>query len=186
MQTILSLGAVLIRGRGHCRYRHPNLVTLMGYSASPGCPRCLIYEFVPNGTLEDALETGFGATVGLPWMARISIALDTARGLAYLHTAVKDRPLVHRDVKRCVTSCMFLSHCHVLTTCSANVLLDLSFRAKVGDFGLARALNEVNTQYRSQTHRVVGTSGYIAPEYYHGTITTKLDTYAFGVVSVAW
>ena len=64
------------------------------------------------------------------------------------------------------------------------MLLDLSFRAKVGDFGLARALNEVNTQYQSQTHRVVGTSGYIAPEYYHGTITTKLDTYAFGVVSI--
>lgn len=67
---------------------------------------------------------------------------------------------------------------------SANVLLDLSFRAKVGDFGLARALNEKGqTLFQSQTHRVVGTSGYIAPEYYHGTITTKLDTYAFGVVS---
>ena len=60
-----------------------------------------------NGTLEDALEIGFGgkdkstdSVVGLPWMARISIALDTARGLSYLHTAVKDKPLVHRDVKR--------------------------------------------------------------------------------------
>lgn len=82
----------------------------MGYSASPRCPRCLIYEFVTNGTLEDALEVGFGGkdksaarekpAVGLPWMARISIALDTARGLAYLHTAVRGKPLVHRDVKR--------------------------------------------------------------------------------------
>lgn len=83
----------------------------MGYSASPGRPCCLIYEYVTNGTLEDALEIGFvgkersatrkeKAVVGLPWMARISIALDTARGLSYLHTAVRDQPLVHRDVKR--------------------------------------------------------------------------------------
>lgn len=83
----------------------------MGYSNSSKCPRCLIYEFVTNGTLEDALEVGFGGKdkltakkekqgVGLPWMARISIALDTARGLAYLHSAVRDKPLVHRDVKR--------------------------------------------------------------------------------------
>lgn len=87
----------------------------MGFSATPHCPCCLIYEFVPNGTLEDALETGFGVKdksidknrygVGLPWMARISIALDTARGLSYLHTAVEDKPLVHRDVKRCVIYC---------------------------------------------------------------------------------
>lgn len=69
--------------------------------------------------------------------------------------------------------------------CSANVLLDLSFRAKVGDFGLVRAIGEdpSNQFNQSQTARIVGTSGYIAPEYYRGTITTKLDTYAFGVVS---
>ena len=67
--------------------------------------------------------------------------------------------------------------------CSANVLLDLSFRAKVGDFGLARAIGGEHAQMASaQTVRVVGTSGYIAPEYFRGTITTKLDTYAFGVV----
>lgn len=68
---------------------------------------------------------------------------------------------------------------------SANVLLDLSFRAKVGDFGLARAIGEVSSSNIRQSHtaRIVGTSGYIAPEYYRGLITTKLDTYAFGVVS---
>ena len=63
---------------------------------------------------------------------------------------------------------------------SANVLLDLSFRAKVGDFGLARPLDQEQDQTR--TARVVGTSGYIPPEYYRGVITTKMDTFGFGVV----
>lgn len=62
---------------------------------------------------------------------------------------------------------------------SANVLLDLSFRAKVGDFGLARPLHDISD---TRTSRVVGTSGYIPPEYYRGTITTKMDSFAFGVV----
>ena len=63
---------------------------------------------------------------------------------------------------------------------SANVLLDLSFRAKVGDFGLARPLVEKED---NRTSRVVGTSGYIPPEYYTGFITTKMDAFSFGVVS---
>ena len=214
-----------------CRFRHPNLVTLIGYSSSPGKDKCLIYEFLPNGTLEEALEIGVrrwmgttcykrnqktlqsilwwivavvawkgydnnactsqlggGATLNtksgsirLPWMCRLSIACDTARGLAYLHTADRNHPLVHRDVKRCAGLCTFLLfHGHV-SSCSANVLLDLSFRAKVGDFGLARGLREEEEEAR--TARVVGTSGYIPPEYYRGVITTKMDTFGFGVVS---
>ena len=63
--------------------------------------------------------------------------------------------------------------------CSANVLLDLSFRAKVGDFGLALPLEE---KKEARTARVVGTSGYIPPEYYRGIITTKMDTFGYGVV----
>ena len=113
------------------RFRHPNLVTLIGYHNSRDM-KCLIYELLPNGTLEDALEIGvsshaFAQTIyswsltlflsqlentthnsstnrsdgiRLPWMCRLSIATDTARGLAYLHTADKQNPLVHRDVKR--------------------------------------------------------------------------------------
>ena len=60
------------------------------------------------------------------------------------------------------------------------MLLDLSFRAKVGDFGLARPLDEEHDE--KQTARVVGTSGYIPPEYYRGVITIKMDTFGFGVV----
>lgn len=69
-------------------------------------------------------------------------------------------------------------------------MLDLSFHAKIGDFGLVRAIGGYQPDptshgiHQSQTARIVGTSGYIAPEYYRGIITTKLDTYAFGVVSI--
>lgn len=64
---------------------------------------------------------------------------------------------------------------------SANVLLDLSFRAKVGDFGLALPLED---KKEARTARVVGTSGYIPPEYYRGVITTKMDTFGYGVVNM--
>ena len=128
-------------------------------------------------------STGGKAKMGLvrlPWMCRISIATDTARGLAYLHTADKV-PLVHRDVKRWA-SVINLGLCYWFVWCSANILLDLSFRAKVGDFGLARALQESDGQNR--TVHVMGTSGYIPPEYYRGEITTKMDSFSFGVVCV--
>eukprot|EP00731_Ephydatia_muelleri_P017171 Em0010g269a len=150
------------------KYRHPNLVVLLGYHSSPSL-KALVYECLPNGTLEDALQTGLqrhareariNTCIHLPWMSRISIATDTARGLVYLHTADKE-PLVHRNVK------------------SASILLDMSFRAKLSDFGQACALKEDGS---TQAHTVMETSGYFPPEYYRGEITTRMDTYSFGVV----
>ena len=83
----------------------------------------------------------------------------------------------------------------LLFVCSANILLDLAYRAKVGDFGLARCLGGTESKApvsgsrlyqgkeESRTVNIVGTSGYIPKEYLHGIITPKMDVYAFGVVS---
>ncbi|XP_065920789.1 uncharacterized protein [Dysidea avara] len=142
------------------RYRHPNLLTLMGFCAESD-NFCLVYEFMPNGTLEDALANSAVKKPELAWEVRMSIVCDTARALLYLHTACDKSPLVHRDVK------------------SANVLLDVSCRAKLGDFGLARALGDKNLD---TTKHIIGTSGYIPPEYYRGYVTIKMDSYAFGVI----
>ncbi|XP_065178437.1 uncharacterized protein LOC135809096 [Sycon ciliatum] len=144
------------------RFRHPNLVTLLGYSngVHRHQQQCLVYEFMPNGSLEDQLDPKTRKTI-LDYTHRLNIMLDSARGLVFLHRAHIDMPLVHRDVK------------------SANVLLDAHFCAKVGDFGLARDIDNGG----GRTSKVMGTSGYIAPEYLHGQITPKIDVYAFGVVS---
>lgn len=141
------------------QFRHPNLITLMGYSCDGPCP-CLIYEFMDNGTLEDKLDPRVERKK-LYWPLRLSIMKDAAKGIVYLHTADRLRPFIHRDIK------------------SANVLLDSYMRAKVGDFGLVRSSAIESTQ---KTANVMGTSGYLAPEYLRGDITVKLDTYSFGVV----
>ena len=141
------------------QFRHPNLITLMGYSCDGPCP-CLIYEFMDNGTLEDKLDPRVERKK-LYWAMRLSIMNDAAKGIVYLHTADRLRPFIHRDIK------------------SANVLLDSCMRAKVGDFGLVRSSAIESIQ---KTANIMGTSGYLAPEYLRGDITVKLDTYSFGVV----
>ncbi|OEL20026.1 LysM domain receptor-like kinase 3 [Dichanthelium oligosanthes] len=99
----------------------------------------------------------------LSWIFRVQIALDAARGLEYIHEHTKDH-YVHRDIK------------------SSNILLDGSFRAKISDFGLAKLIVKSGDAEASVT-KVVGTFGYLAPEYLRdGLATTKSDVYAFGVV----
>lgn len=139
---------------------HPNLLPLLGYSTD-GPYLCLVYEFMPNGSLQDALECKDNRRV-LEWQERVDIALGTARGLEYLHT-IKEKPLIHRDVK------------------SANVLLDENLLPKVGDFGLTRQ-GPSGKSVTMNTSTVVGTSAYMAPEVFRGDVSVKGDIFSLGVV----
>ncbi|KAL0915265.1 hypothetical protein M5K25_015668 [Dendrobium thyrsiflorum] len=140
------------------RIRHPNIVSLLGYCIH-GESRFFVYEFLPNGSLESLLH-GSSHGSSLTWHLRMKIALDTARGLEYLHETCNP-PVIHRDLK------------------SSNILLDAEFNAKISDFGLA--ISDCNQNKASV--KLSGTLGYVAPEYVlDGKLTEKSDVYAFGVV----
>ncbi|KAK7406683.1 hypothetical protein VNO78_08312 [Psophocarpus tetragonolobus] len=140
------------------RVHHRHLVSLVGYSISGG-QRMLVYEFIPNKTLEYHLH-GKGRPT-MDWPTRMRIAIGSAKGLAYLHEDCHPR-IIHRDIK------------------AANVLIDDSFEAKVADFGLAKLTTDNNTHVST---RVMGTFGYLAPEYASsGKLTEKSDVFSFGVM----
>lgn len=131
----------------------------------------LVYEYAENGSLSDCLhyqiaypDSSFSRTVGLlSWKLRVQIALDVSSGLEYLHNYTKPS-LVHKDVK------------------SSNILLDRQFRAKVANFGMAKSA-EKDSPGPIITQHIVGTQGYMAPEYLdHGMVTTRADVFSFGVV----
>ncbi|KAJ8448258.1 hypothetical protein Cgig2_025182 [Carnegiea gigantea] len=139
--------------------RHPNLVKLIGYSCEND-QRLLVYEYMSRGNLEKLLFRGHGAP--LPWLARIKIALEAAKGLAFLHDL--NNPVIFRDFK------------------AANILLDADYTAKLSDFGFARDGPEEDKTHVS-TKNIVGTKGYAAPEYIMtGHLTIMSDVYSFGVV----
>ncbi|XP_058005821.1 receptor-like serine/threonine-protein kinase ALE2 isoform X2 [Hevea brasiliensis] len=142
------------------RLHHRNLVKLIGICIE-GRTRCLVYELVPNGSVESHLH-GFDKRSGpLDWDARLKIALGAARGLAYLHEDSNPR-VIHRDFK------------------ASNVLLEDDFTPKVSDFGLAREATEGSHHIST---RVMGTFGYVAPEYaMTGHLLVKSDVYSYGVV----
>ncbi|XP_019151217.1 PREDICTED: proline-rich receptor-like protein kinase PERK1 [Ipomoea nil] len=140
------------------RVHHKHLVSLVGYCIT-GSKRVLVYEFVPNNTLEFHLH-GKGRPP-LDWSMRLKIALGAAKGLAYLHEDCNPK-IIHRDIK------------------AANILLDFKFEAKVADFGLAKLTSDVNTHVST---RVMGTFGYLAPEYASsGKLTDKSDVFSYGVM----
>ncbi|KAF7813837.1 proline-rich receptor-like protein kinase PERK1 [Senna tora] len=140
------------------RVHHKHLVSLVGYCIR-GTQRLLVYEFVPNNTLEFHLH-GKGRPT-MDWPTRLKIALGSAKGLAYLHEDCHPK-IIHRDIK------------------AANILLDFKFEAKVADFGLAKFSSDVNTHVST---RVMGTFGYLAPEYASsGKLTEKSDVFSFGVM----
>jgi serine/threonine protein kinase len=141
------------------RVHHKNLVGLVGFCFEKG-ERMLVYEFIPNGTLSEALYGMKG--VQLDWSRRLNIALDSARGLAYLHDHANP-PIIHRDVK------------------STNILLDEKMTAKVADFGLSLLVSD--SEEGELCTNVKGTLGYLDPEYYMTQqLTAKSDVYSFGVV----
>ncbi|KAG6469526.1 hypothetical protein ZIOFF_074251 [Zingiber officinale] len=145
------------------RLHHRNLVKLIGYYTSRDSSQNLLcYELVPNGNLESWLHGSSGTNCPLDWDTRMKIALDAARGLAYLHE--DSQPcVIHRDFK------------------TSNILLENNFHAKVSDFGLAKQAPEGCANYLST--RVMGTFGYVAPEYaMTGHLLVKSDVYSYGVV----
>ncbi|CAL9097763.1 unnamed protein product [Musa textilis] len=141
------------------RVHHKNLVDLVGFCFEKG-ERMLVYEYISNGTLTENLS-GRRRTQ-LDWKRRLHVALDAAKGLAYLHELAKP-PIIHRDVK------------------SSNILLDDDLAAKVADFGLSMLVDDGNLGHVSTS--VKGTMGYLDPEYFMTQqLTAKSDVYSFGVV----
>lgn len=140
------------------RVHHRHLVSLVGYCIANE-NKLLVYEFVPNKTLEFHLH-GKGQPV-MDWATRLRIAIGTAKGLAYLHEDCMPR-IIHRDIK------------------TANILIDHNYEAMVADFGLAKLTTENHTHVST---RVMGTFGYLAPEYASsGKLSDKSDVFSFGVM----
>ncbi|KAM7253490.1 hypothetical protein ACFE04_021644 [Oxalis oulophora] len=140
------------------RVHHRHLVSLVGYCIAGG-QKMLVYEFVPNNNLDFHLH-GKGRPI-IDFLTRLKIALGSAKGLAYLHEDCHPR-IIHRDIK------------------TPNILIDYNFEAKVADFGLAKLTTDTNTHVST---RVMGTFGYLAPEYASsGKLTEKSDVFSFGVM----
>ncbi|XP_042510792.1 LEAF RUST 10 DISEASE-RESISTANCE LOCUS RECEPTOR-LIKE PROTEIN KINASE-like 1.1 isoform X5 [Macadamia integrifolia] len=142
------------------RLRHQNLVTLYGCTSRHSRELLLVYEYIPNGTVADHLHGDRAEAGSLTWPTRMSIAIETASALAYLHAS----DVIHRDVK------------------TTNILLDSNFGVKVADFGLSRLFPNDVTHVSTAPQ---GTPGYVDPEYHQCyQLTDKSDVYSFGVVLV--
>ncbi|KAJ6839904.1 phytosulfokine receptor 1-like [Iris pallida] len=142
------------------RAQHQNLVLLQGYCRIRN-DRLLIYSYMENGSLDYWLHERLEGGSTLDWGTRLRIAQGSARGLAYLHQSCQPH-ILHRDIK------------------SSNILLDENFEAHLADFGLARLVTPYDTHV---TTDLVGTLGYIPPEYGQSSVATfKGDVYSFGVV----
>ncbi|XP_054818570.1 senescence-induced receptor-like serine/threonine-protein kinase isoform X3 [Prosopis cineraria] len=137
---------------------HRNLVSLVGYCYENNI-KALIYEYVDNGDLRQLLEKNSNV---LKWNQRLQVAIDTAKGLEYLHTGCHT-PIIHRDLK------------------PSNILLNKFMVAKIADFGLSRAFTNEGDSYLST--QPAGTLGYIDPEFQRsGQLNKESDIYSFGMI----
>ncbi|XP_036803703.1 interleukin-1 receptor-associated kinase 1 isoform X2 [Oncorhynchus mykiss] len=148
------------------QYRHPNIVDFVGYCVGQGT-YCLLYVFMPNGSLEDQLHNQ--ASAALFWPQRVSVLLGTARAIQFLHSSSPQ--LIHGDIK------------------SSNILLDEHLEPKLGDFGLARFCCSPSSRSAGRTTTVAytktvrGTQAYLPDEYLKtGALGVAIDIFSFGVV----
>ncbi|GLT75093.1 hypothetical protein SLA2020_468430 [Shorea laevis] len=140
--------------------KHPNLVELIGCCVE-GAHRMLVYEYLENNSIDQALLGNRSTDINLDWGKRSAICRGIASGLAFLHEELVPH-IVHRDIK------------------AGNILLDKEFNPKIGDFGLAKLFPDDITHIST---RIAGTTGYLAPEYaFGGQLTMKADVYSFGVL----
>ncbi|KAI3412483.1 uncharacterized protein J3R85_017302 [Psidium guajava] len=144
------------------RLQHRNLVGLVGCCIE-GEERMLIYEYMPNKSL-DYFIFDHDRSSSLAWKRRFDIILGIARGLLYLHQD-SNLQVIHRDLK------------------ASNILLDVNMNPKISDFGLARIFRGDDTE--AETRRIVGTYGYMSPEYVlDGKFSVKSDVFSFGVILI--
>ncbi|KAL2324337.1 hypothetical protein Fmac_023395 [Flemingia macrophylla] len=142
--------------------QHRNLVRLLGFCLE-GTERILVYEYIPNSSLDHFLF-GHEDHGELDWARRYNIIVGIARGLQYLHLDSR-LTVIHRDLK------------------TSNILLDDNMNPKISDFGLAKIFHGDQSQENTRTGRVVGTYGYMSPEYaMHGKFSVKSDVFSFGVL----
>lgn len=167
--TVIAVKKLEGEGQGEKQFRaevstigtiqHVNLVRLRGF-CSEGDQRLLVYDYMPNGSLNAHIFSDCGSRV-LDWKTRYQVALGTARGLVYLHEKCRDC-IVHCDIK------------------PENILLDSDFCPKVADFGLAKLIGR---DFSRVLTTVRGTRGYLAPEWISGlAITAKADVYSYGMM----
>ncbi|KAG8056714.1 hypothetical protein GUJ93_ZPchr0002g26508 [Zizania palustris] len=161
------------------RVQHRNVVNLIGYCAHGADDKLLVYEYVPNESLDKILFSSSSPATShsgsrsdgerlrrseLTWPRRHEVVVGVARGLLYLHEDAHT-PIIHRDIK------------------ASNILLDDRWVPKIADFGMARLFPEAGDGHSHVQTRVAGTNGYMAPEYLmHGALSAKADVFSFGVL----